>query len=58
MRKGRHRRHEIARQLKRGTPVRSESSPAPVEPCEECQRSPHADWCMAEAELEEVEVGQ
>jgi hypothetical protein len=50
----------MARQLKRGMPVRSESSPAPAptEPCEECQRAPHADWCMAEAELDEVEVGQ
>lgn len=58
MRKGRHRRHEAARQLKRGMPVRSESSPTPVEPCVECQRLPHAEWCMAEAELDEVEIGQ
>ena len=52
MRKGRHRRHRDARDLKRGVLIHP-ASPASdtatrTETCEECQRSPHADWCMAE----------
>ena len=49
MRKGRHRRHRDARDLKRGG-VEVESN---QEPCEECRRSPHADWCMADEDEED-----
>jgi hypothetical protein len=56
MRKGRHRRHRDARDLKRGVLIRPEGTPQDsqvfAEPCEECQRSPHADWCMAEEDTE------
>ena len=43
MKKGRHRRFEEARALKRSTEIR-------VEPCPECGAGPeddHASWCMA-----------
>lgn len=46
MKKGRHRRFEEARSLKRSTAVA-------VEPCPECGADPedeHASWCLAEAE--------
>jgi hypothetical protein len=43
MRKGKHRRHREARRLKM-----TESAPATVELCIECNRRPHAEWCMAE----------
>jgi hypothetical protein len=49
MKKGRHRRFEEARALKRTTEV-------VVEPCPECGAEPedeHASWCMATADLEE-----
>ena len=54
MKKGRHRRFEEARALKR-------SNEEVVEPCPECGADPggeHASWCLAtedEEELEEVE---
>lgn len=47
MRKGRHRRHRDARDLKRGVLVNAKPS-TPPEPCDECQRWPHAEWCRAE----------
>jgi hypothetical protein len=49
MRKGRHRRHQDARELKRAVPAQ-ESTP---EPCDECQRWPHASWCMVEEDDDE-----
>lgn len=51
MKKGRHRRFEEARALKRSTEV-------VVEPCPECGAEPegdHASWCLATAEDEEDE---
>ena len=52
MKKGRHRRFEEARSLKRAFEV-------PVEPCPECGAVPddeHASWCLYEAEeLEEAD---
>lgn len=49
MRKGRHRRHRTARQLKHQN---SESGPRPGRLCDECgRRGTHADWCLAEADL-------
>ena len=52
MKKGRHRRFEEARSLKRGIEVT-------VEPCPECGADPeeeHASWCLYEsAELDEPE---
>ena len=53
MKKGRHRRFEEARALKRTTEV-------VIEPCPECGAAPgadHASWCLAE-EDEELEAGQ
>lgn len=55
MKKGRHRRFEEARALKR-------TSETVVEPCAECGAAPgdeHAAWCLAEEddELEEAEEG-
>ena len=57
MKKGRHRRFEEARSLKRAVEVT-------VEPCPECGADPeeeHASWCLYESEeldeLEEFEVG-
>jgi hypothetical protein len=52
MRKGRHRRHQQARDLKRGGLI---SVPPKRELCDECQRWPHAEWCMAEEWMEEEE---
>jgi hypothetical protein len=49
MKKGRHRRFEEARALKRTTEV-------VVEPCPECGAEPdeeHASWCLATADLED-----
>lgn len=57
MKKGRHRRFEEARSLKRAIEVT-------VEPCPECGADPeeeHASWCLYESaeldELEEAEAG-
>lgn len=57
MKKGRHRRFEEARALKRTNEV-------VVEPCAECGAAPgddHASWCLAEVEddeeLDEAEEG-
>lgn len=61
MKKGRHRRFEEARALKRGgdfDPDRVTISdplgaPTPTEPCEECgaaPEAPHASWCRATEE--------
>jgi len=52
MKKGRHRRFEEARALKRTTEVI-------VEPCPECGAEPddeHASWCLATEDLEEEEA--
>ena len=49
MKKGRHRRFEEARALKRTTEV-------VVEPCPECGAEPdeeHASWCLATEDLED-----
>ena len=49
MKKGRHRRFEEARALKRTNEVH-------LEPCPECGAEPesdHASWCMATADLED-----
>jgi hypothetical protein len=49
MKKGRHRRFEEARALKRTTEV-------VVEPCPECGAAPdeeHASWCLATEDLED-----
>jgi len=49
MKKGRHRRFEEARALKRTTEVI-------VEPCPECGADPeeeHASWCLATEDLED-----
>jgi hypothetical protein len=51
MKKGRHRRFEEARALKRTTEV-------VVEPCPECGAEPdeeHASWCLATEDLEDEE---
>lgn len=51
MKKGRHRRFEEARALKRTNEV-------DVEPCPECDALPdeeHASWCLATADLEDGE---
>lgn len=54
MRKGRHRRHRDARDLKRGVLIqpasatRDSATSTETETCEECQRYPHADWCLAD----------
>ncbi len=52
MKKGRHRRFEEARVLKRLTEV-------DVEPCAECGADPddeHASWCLAMEDLDEEEI--
>lgn len=46
MRKGRHRRHQQARELKQQTAAFSAYEAADT--CPECRRQPHAEWCMAE----------
>jgi len=56
MRKGKNRRYREARQLKRtegsGDVLAAFPGDASAErdaaTCDECRRSPHADWCMAE----------
>ena len=55
MKKGRHRRFEEARALKRSTDLDISDIFAPVEsePCAECGAAPgaeHAAWCMADAD--------
>ncbi len=50
MKKGRHRRFEEARSLKRSTATANKS-------CPECGADPddeHASWCMAETEFEDI----
>jgi hypothetical protein len=52
VKKGRHRRFEEARELKR-------SIEAVVEPCPECRAEPgkeHASWCLAMEDEEEAET--
>jgi hypothetical protein len=56
VKKGRHRRFEEARALKRTTEIT-------VEPCPECGADPedeHASWCLAgeEDETDELETGR
>jgi len=54
VKKGRHRRFEEARALKRSTEIR-------VEPCPECGAGPeddHASWCMAGEDEDAAEVGE
>jgi hypothetical protein len=54
VKKGRHRRFEEARALKRTTEVE-------VEPCPECGADPeddHASWCLAGEDDEELELDQ
>lgn len=54
MKKGKSRRYREAREFKQADhlepieTILNGESPAADEPCVECQRSPHADWCMAE----------
>jgi hypothetical protein len=53
VKKGRHRRFEEARALKRSTEIS-------VEPCPECGADPeddHASWCLAGEDDEAAEVG-
>lgn len=59
MKKGRHRRFEEARALKRssgpGIDIAGIFGEDPPEPCEECGAEPgdkHASWCLADAESE------
>jgi hypothetical protein len=52
VKKGRHRRFEEARALKRTNEVEAE-------PCAECGAAPgadHASWCLAEVEDDEIDV--
>lgn len=49
MKKGRHRRHQQAREIKQGGNVSVERDTAV---CDECNRHPHAEWCMAEEDLD------
>jgi hypothetical protein len=54
MPKGRHRRHQAARTLKRtaaGSLTPASDRTAPL--CDECGRFPHADWCLAD-ELDDM----
>ena len=54
MKKGRHRRFEEARALKRTNEV-------VVEPCAECGAEPgadHASWCLAEVEDDDEELDE
>lgn len=54
VKKGRHRRFEEARALKRGSSFDFSTDTAPAsEPCPECDSAPgaeHASWCMYTAE--------
>lgn len=55
MKKGRHRRFEEARALKRSNDLDISDifAPADAEPCAECGAEPgddHASWCMADAD--------
>jgi hypothetical protein len=56
VKKGRHRRFEEARALKRsdaGIDISDIFGEAPPEPCEECGAAPgaeHASWCLADAD--------
>ena len=54
MKKGRHRRFEEARALKRTNEIEAE-------PCAECGAAPgadHASWCLAEVEDEELDPAE
>jgi len=58
VKKGRHRRFEEARALKRSTDLDLSAifDPAGAEPCPECGAEPldeHASWCMFEADGDE-----
>jgi hypothetical protein len=46
MPKGRHRQHRTARELKQ-----SLEAATPADPCVECGRVDHADWCLADDPL-------
>ncbi|MFP3901069.1 MAG: hypothetical protein ACLFXM_09445 [Acidimicrobiia bacterium] len=57
MKKGRHRRFEEARALKRSNDLDLSTifDPAEAEPCPECGAEPdseHASWCMFDAEAD------
>ena len=61
MKKGRHRRYEEARAIKRSTePSLNElSDRADEQPCPECAAEPghdHASWCMFEENQQEAEA--
>lgn len=58
MKKGRHRRFEEARALKRNSDLDLAAifDPADAEPCPECASEPgaaHASWCLFEADEDE-----
>jgi hypothetical protein len=60
VKKGRHRRFEEARALKRSSDLDLTAifDPADLEPCPECGAEPghdHAAWCLFDAEEEEEE---
>lgn len=50
VKKGRHRRHQQAREIKHGGMVAVERN---TSVCDECNRQPHAEWCMADEDLDE-----
>jgi hypothetical protein len=50
VKKGRHRRHQQAREIKQGGLVDVERDTVV---CDECSRYPHAEWCMAEEDLDD-----
>ena len=47
--KGHHRRHQQAREIKQGGLVAVERNTIV---CDECSRYPHAEWCLAEEDLD------
>ena len=53
MKKGRHRRHQQAREIKQGGLVDVERDTVA---CDECSRYPHAEWCMAEEDLDDEDL--
>ena len=53
VKKGRHRRHQQAREIKQGGIVSVERDTVV---CDECNRQPHAEWCMAEEDLDEEDL--
>lgn len=54
MKKGKSRRYREAREFKQADhlepieTILAENEPIEDEPCAECRRTPHAEWCMAE----------